>query len=445
MEADQRTFEGDAERLQQELHQQTEFLRARLAKQEGETEALKRQLEEQAALALKAQEDMQKQLSEAQVQAQQVQQQVGLLLKEKEQLEAAASERSSRHKAELARRHGYQQEALLQREHELQRLQRELQQHAERIEAIALSEKAYAAEAECLRKDVAALELGLHAEREETQRLLAVKDEERRQLELAQQAALAAMQQQVEQLKRERSALIDEAAANASKARQEYSGLLQAMQGLRKQNASLSAQLYAARVGQAHESHQLLKKQASLLGSLRETEEKYLTLQQLLQRSTAEYHKALEEAQRQLGDLKPQLEALASYGGKRVQFRQRANEAQETDQHAVGVHNEPEKTSGPPTPSEALATAGSSPEPVDFEAGLRNQRDELAQQVEWLHAKLRAKDVESAQALQEAEDSQKVIQRLLSSLEDQRRRVDDYEQLRHGRKGEQLLFRNFLL
>lgn len=395
LEAEQREFELNARKLQRELQQQAEFLKEQLTKQEGETEAVRRELLEREEAANQAKEAIQEELRLAYDKAQGLQERLGMLTEEKDALEKAATVGKLR-RAEDARLNAERQEALRQKEEELQQLQVHLQEHLARIEEFSSRESAYIAEAERLREDIAALELGLEAEKEETQRLLAIKDEERRQVELAQQEALAAMQEQIDELKKARNTLLDDAAETEyCKLRQEYDTLLETVKRLRDQNSSLRSELDNAQSAHKDETQTLVKRHEDLLQNFKEAQNKYEELQTVLERNTAEYRRSLEDAQRQLAELKPQIEQMtAKHQKEEEELRAHLQQLEET-------------------------------------------RSRLQEEV----SELRRKNDEAERLLREAEErgkqgiqaeTQEIIDRLLTSLEEQQRHLKEADERQKG-------------
>ncbi|KAL8430002.1 hypothetical protein ACSSS7_006199 [Eimeria intestinalis] len=312
LQEEQREFAANAAKLQQELQQQVAFLREQLLRQEGEAEALKSDLQQQLADAQQAKTEVRDQLQQAQQELQEKEARMHALTRERNQLElvvAAAQKRGT----EMSRINQQREEQLRQREAELRHAQQQLQQQLDTFEECVRRESDQKAEVKKLKADLAVLEQSLQNEKEEKQRLLSSKDEELQQLQQAQQAALAAMQGELEDLRRNRDALLLEAAAETEqrRVREEYEGLKAEVEGLRKKNASLNAELQASEALHKGDTEQLARRQQELVDQLSAAECKYKRLQLQLASSNEEYRQALEDAQRQLAELQPQLAHMA--------------------------------------------------------------------------------------------------------------------------------------
>ncbi|CDJ66863.1 myosin heavy chain, putative [Eimeria necatrix] len=413
MEAEQREFEANAREMQEQLQQQVEFLKGRLAKQESEAETLKQELVAQANAAQEAKEEMQAELRSAYNKLQELKEQLQEATRQKFELEMKTAEFTTQKEA-MSRLNEEKQEALRVQEREVQHMQVRMQELLDKIQDFATREAAFTEEAERLKKNIADLELGLQAEKEETQQLLSQKEEEKRQLELAQKAALAVMQEQIEQLEKEKCTALEQADQGALCLRKEYEELAETIKGLREQNSSLSAQLEQANKSHEQVALQWHQKHEALLDSLSKAQEKYRELEATLERSTEQYQRSLEDAQRQLVKLQ-----AAELEGREAQFKDRLKEL---EQGCLRLHVEVSEL------KERHATA---PQPVmqDWNlyeaAGLKAQRDVLAEQVEKLHEQLRAKDMESAHAIDKAEENQRHFQQLLASLQEQQRKLEE--------------------
>ncbi|KAL8442796.1 hypothetical protein Emed_007161 [Eimeria media] len=309
---EQREFAASAAKLQQELQQQVAFLREQLLKQEGEAEALRLDLQQQLADAQQAKTETREQLQQAHKQLEEQEARMHALTRERSQLElvvAAAHERGSA----LSRLNQQREEQLRQREAELRQAQQQVQSQLDRIEECVLRENAQKAEVKKLKADLAVLEQSLQTEKEEKERLVSSKDEELQQVQQTQQAALAAMQGELEDLRRSRDALLLEAAAESEqrRVRDEYEGLKEEVDRLRERNVSLNAELQASQASHKGDTQQLVRRQQELVDQLSAAEGKYKRLQLELETSNEEYRQALEDAQRQLAELQPQLAHMA--------------------------------------------------------------------------------------------------------------------------------------
>ncbi|KAL8274591.1 hypothetical protein Esti_001494 [Eimeria stiedai] len=312
LQEEQREFAANATKLQQQLEQQVAFLREELLKQEGEADALRLDLQQQLAAAQQAKTETREQLQQAHQQLQEQEARMHALTRERKQLElvvAAAHERGS----ELSRLNQQREEQLRQREAELRQAQQQLQWQLDTIEECVLRESVQKAEVKKLKADLAVLEQGLQNEKEEKQRLLSSKNEELRQVQQTQRAALAAMQGELEDLRRSRDALLLEAAAETEqrRVRDEYEGLKEEVARLREKNALLTAELQTSQALHKGDTQHLARRQQELVDQLSAAEGKYKRLQLQLASSNEEYRQALEDAQRQLAELQPQLAHMA--------------------------------------------------------------------------------------------------------------------------------------
>ncbi|OEH80630.1 myosin heavy [Cyclospora cayetanensis] len=418
VEEEQREFAESAYRLQKELQHQVNFLRSELARREGETEAMRQRLDEQADAAEKAKQSMQIALCAAYDKLQARQVELEGLLREKADLEMASTDG----KLQMQRLQEESQATLEERDQELQEVKRQMEEYAAKIDYYVSREAAYTSEADRLREDISALELGLQTAKEEGERLLALKHQETRQLKEAQKAALAAMQEQVDALKKERRALRDAAPeAHDSKLLSEYEALLKAVKDLREQNTLLSAALDEGRSGHVLAEEKLQQKHAALLSSFHEAQKKYEELQKVLDRTTSEYHKSLEDAQRQLADLKPQLTQMAAdHQGREAKLMERIQELEQTRLCLQAEVAELKERNG-----SALVEATHK---AEAEA-LRAEKNALNAQIEQLHALIKAKDMQRSEALEQTEENQKLIQQLLDSLQEHQRRLEEADKL----------------
>ncbi|KAL8447677.1 hypothetical protein Emag_004287 [Eimeria magna] len=312
LQEEQREFAASASKLQQELQQQVAFLREQLLKQEGEAEALKLDLQQQLAAAQQAKTETRDQLQQAHQQLQEQEARLHALTRERGQLElvvAAAHERGTA----LSRLNQQREEQLRQREAELRQAQQDVQSQLDRIEECVLRESLQKAEVKRLKADLAVLEQSLQTEKEEKQRLLSSKDEELKQVQQTQQAALAAMQGELDDLRRSRDALLLDVAAETEqrRVRDEYEGLKDEVDRLRERNLSLNAELQASQASHKENTQQLARRQQELVDELSAAEGKYKRLQLQLATSNEDYCRALEDAQRQLAELQPQLAHMA--------------------------------------------------------------------------------------------------------------------------------------
>ncbi|CDJ27137.1 myosin heavy chain, putative [Eimeria mitis] len=409
IEVEQREFQATAAALQQQLQQQVLCLQQQLQQQEKEAEAMRQELYQQVEKTDKAKEDVQTELRTACNQLQQLQQQLQETAQQKRELELAATEWEAQ-KTEMSRQKEETQEALQAKERELQQVQQRMQELMQQIEEYVSKEAAYIAEGEALRGNIGELELSVQAAKEETQRQLAEKEEDRRQLEIAQQTAMAVLQQQIEQLKQERAeAILSSQQQETAALGHEYEALKETVNSLRKQNAGLSAQLQQllqqqqqqqqTRSAQQQEQQQWQRKYEALLGSLGEAQDRYKHLEVLLQQSYKESHRSLQEAQQQLQQL---LLKDSSSSSSEQQFSARK---QQHEQGVMRVHVEVSEVRG----RDAVA-----PQP---------QLRELQQQEDALRSLLQQQQQQETRT--DAAETDKPLQQLLASLHEQRQQFED--------------------
>ncbi|KAL8440548.1 hypothetical protein Efla_003219 [Eimeria flavescens] len=306
LHAEQQLLQLHASQLQQELQQQQAFLMGQLQQQEEEGAAVRGELERKLQRAEEEKQRTQAELQAAYGELQQMQIRMQALTEERRELEQQAAELAgvSRHRDAL----------LQQREAELREVQQQLQTELDRVEELVKKETAAQAEIGQLQQDLAALESGLHAEREEKEKLLMLMQQEIKQAEQAQQAALAAMQQQMQELQQGREALLLEGCLQSQeqKRMQEQQELLQQeVCRLREKNEALEVELQQLHGLHAGEAQQLEEQQRQLLQQLQQTQEKYALLQQELDSSSKEYQQMLQDAHSQLAELKPRTARMA--------------------------------------------------------------------------------------------------------------------------------------
>lgn len=307
IEVEQREFQETAEAMQQQLREQVECLQEQLQQQEKEAEAMRQDLYQQVEMTDKAKEEVQAELRAACDRLRELQQQLQETVQQKQELELAASEWEAQ-RTEMSREREETQEAMQAQERELQQVQERVQELLHQIDEYVSKEAAYIAEGEALRGNIGQLELSMKAAKEETERQLAEKEQDRQQLEMAQQTAMAVLQQQIEQLKGERAHALESSHREETAAlKHEYEALKETVNSLREQNASLLEQLEQqqkqTRSAQEDEQQRWQRKYHGLLSSLGDAQDRYKHLELLLQRSYRESHKWLQEAQQQLQQL----------------------------------------------------------------------------------------------------------------------------------------------
>ncbi|CDJ50456.1 myosin heavy chain, putative [Eimeria brunetti] len=309
IEVEQREFEATAEALQQQLQEQVVCLQQQLQQQEKDAEAMRQLLHQQVEKTDKAQEGVQAKLRAAYDELQLLQQQLEETAQQKHQLELAASEWDAE-KTEMNRQNQETQEALRVQERELQQTQQHVEQLLQQIEMYVSKEAEYKAEGDALRENIGQLELSVRAAKEETERQLAEKAEDMKQLELAQQTAVAVLKQQIEQLEEERAQALERAKQGETAVLgHEYEALKATVNDLKLQNTSLLQQLQQQQqeqqtlVVKQEEQQKWQRKYEALLASLGEAQDRYRHLELLLQQSYRESHRSLQEAQQQLQQL----------------------------------------------------------------------------------------------------------------------------------------------
>lgn len=399
IEVEQREFQATAEGLQQQLREQVLCLQQQLKQQEKEAREMREDLYQQVEMTDKAKEEVQKELRAAHDTLRELRKQLQETVNQKDELKLAAS-RMSRQREET-------QVALQAQERKLQQVQEKVQELLQQIDGYVSKEAAYIAEGEALRGNIGQLELSVQAAKEETERQLAEKEQDMKQLEKAQQTAMAVLQQQIEQLEAERAqALANTTQDETAVLGHEYEALKETVSSLREQNANLLGQLQLqqqTRIAQEEEQQQWHHKYEALRASLGDAQDRYRQLELLLERSYMESHKSLQEAQQQLQQM-----LLKDSQCREPQLKEHLHQPE------MGCQELQMEVSG------LRARHATAPQP-SFEV-LEQQEEVIGGDEMRFHRQVEMRETEASQMAQE---THKPLQQLLSSLREQRQQFEE--------------------